>query len=85
MEMGIEQGFGVIEKLAAAETGFDQAFDLGQHLGDDRVRGELGVGGVLIDAEGAAVVSEVTAEGGAKVEDEEFPCLSGARAWWATW
>ena len=82
-QVGVEQGFGVVEEVAAAEAGFDEALNFGEDVGDGGVGGELGVGGVAIDGEGAAVVGEVTAEGGAEIEDEEFTCLGGARAWGA--
>lgn len=49
-------------------------------MGDDSVSGELGVAGVAVNGEGAAVVGVVTAEGGAEIEDEKFAHLGGAFA-----
>lgn len=74
----------MVKQIATAEAGFDETVDLCQHLGDHGVGGELGVAGVAVHAEGAAVVGVVTAKRRAEIEDEEFTCLGGAVAWWAT-
>ena len=49
---------------------------------DDGMGGELGVVREMIDREGAAVVGEIAAIGGAEIEDEEFTRLGWAITRW---
>jgi hypothetical protein len=83
-EVGVEQSFAMGKDIPTANARTNEARNFVEDMGDDSMGGELVVGGEMIDGEGAAIVGEVAAIGGAEIEDEEFTRLGWAIARWTT-
>lgn len=75
-EMIVEPGLGVGKNLLARHAGTHLLFDEGEHAHHRSMRGELSGSRLAIDGEGAAIVGEIPAISGAKIEDVKLPGLS---------
>lgn len=81
-EVGVEQSFAMGKDIPTANARTNEMRNFVEDMGDDSMGGELGVGGEMIDGEGAAVVGEVASIGRAEIEDEEFTRLGLAITRW---
>ena len=75
---GLEVFVNGAEDVAAFGAGFGDGFNDAEGLDDVQPGLHLGVGGMVVDGEGAAVVGVVASELGAEVEDVELAVLGGA-------